>query len=257
MKVATFNVNSIRSRIDILNSWLCEHKPQILCLQETKVQDEDFPLDAFKDSGYNIAFAGQKKYNGVAIFSDKPVNHAKTKLPQDPLGEARFIQISYDNIFIVNTYIPQGQSMASEKFRYKLDWFSWLKEFFDQTCSPDQPILWMGDLNVALEDKDVHDPKNLWGDVCFCQEVQDAVRDVMSWGFVDLFRQFHPQPEQYTFWDYRIPNGFKRNLGWRLDYIMGTKIMAQKCIDCCIDKTPRGLEKPSDHTLVVAEFKAL
>jgi len=111
-------------------------------------------------------------------------------------------------------------------------------------------------LNVALEDKDVYDPKNLWGDVCFCQEIQDAVREVMKWGFVDVFRQFHPQPEQYTFWDYRVPNGFKRNLGWRLDYIMATPTMAQNCIDCRIDKVPRALEKPSDHTPVMAEFKA-
>ncbi len=256
MIIATFNVNSIRSRIDILNAWLAKHKPQILCVQETKVQNTDFPLEAFKDSGYHILYHGQKKYNGVAIFSDIPTQDVQIGLPQDPAKEARFIKISYKNVVVVNTYIPQGQSLQSEKFQYKLKWFSWLKDYFDKTYTPDQPIVWVGDLNVALEDKDVYDPKNLWGDVCFCQEIQDALREVMKWGFVDLFRQFHPQPEQYTFWDYRVPNGFKRNLGWRLDYIMATPIMAQHCIDCRIDKAPRELEKPSDHTPVVAEFKS-
>lgn len=256
MKIATFNVNSIRSRVEILNAWLAEHRPQILCVQETKAQNSDFPLEAFSHLGYHILFQGQKKYNGVAIFSDMPIRNAEIELPQDPDKQARFVKMSYNNIIIVNTYIPQGQSIKSDKFQYKLKWFSWLKDYFDKTCTPDQPIVWVGDLNVALEDKDVYDPKKMWGDVCFCQDIQDAVRNVMNWGFVDLFRQFHPQPDQYTFWDYRVPNGFHRNMGWRLDYIMATPKMAQQCIDCRIDKAPRGLEKPSDHTPVVAEFKA-
>jgi exodeoxyribonuclease-3 len=257
MKVATFNANSIRSRVEIINSWLAENRPQILCVQETKVQDSEFPLDAFCDRGYHVVFRGQKKYNGVAVFSDQPAETVVTSLPGDSSDEARFLQIFYKKIAVINTYIPQGDSPASEKFQYKLKWFSLLKKYFSKTFTPAGPILWMGDLNVALEDIDVYDPKGLRGSVCFCREVQDALKAMMRWGFVDLFRQFHPEDGQYTFWDYRLPNGFGRNLGWRLDYIMATPSLAQKCIACRIDKTPRGLDKPSDHTFVVAEFKNL
>jgi exodeoxyribonuclease-3 len=254
MKVATFNVNSIRSRAEVLVPWLAEHRPQVLCVQETKVQDDEFPLDAFADTGYHIVFAGQKKYNGVAIFSDQPIEKAETFLPEDQAKEARFLKITHNNVQIINTYIPQGQSRDSEKFQYKLKWFSDLLVYFNKTCRPNQPIIWMGDLNVALDDRDVHDPKKLWGDVCFCQEVQDALNALVRWGFVDVFRRFHPEPEQYSFWDYRVPNGFKRNIGWRLDYIMATAPLAQRCTDCRIDKTLRGMDKPSDHTPVIAEF---
>lgn len=254
MKVATFNVNSIRSRVDILRPWLAEHHPQVLCVQETKVQDTEFPLDAFGDTGYHVVFAGQKKYNGVAIFSDQPAQNVETFLPDDQAKEARFLKITYNKVQIINTYIPQGQFLDSEKFQYKLKWFSDLLAYFNKTYCPDQPILWMGDLNVALDDRDVHDPKKLWGDVCFCQEVQDALNAVIRWGFVDVFRRFHPESEQYSFWDYRVPNGFKRNIGWRLDYILATAPLAQQCTDCRIDKTLRGMDKPSDHTPVIAEF---
>jgi exodeoxyribonuclease-3 len=257
MKVATFNANSIRSRVEIIINWLAENRPQILCIQETKVQDEDFPIEAFSDIGYHIVFHGQKKYNGVAIFSDKPIKSAETSLPGDPNNEARFLKIAYGTINIVNTYIPQGQSQDSDKFKYKLRWISLLRDYFDKTLNPDEPILWMGDFNAALEDIDVYDPKGLRGSVCFCQDVQKAIKNIIDWGFADLFRQSHKEDGQYTFWDYRLPNGFQRNLGWRLDYIMATQPLVQKCIDCRIDKSPRGLEKPSDHTFVVAEFKDL
>jgi len=257
MKVATFNANSIRSRVEIINSWLAENRPQILCVQETKVQDSEFPVEAFSGIGYHIVFRGQKKYNGVAVFSDQPIESSVTSLPGDSIDEARFLQISYKKITVVNTYIPQGESPDSEKFRYKLRWFSLLRDYFDRTFRPDEPILWMGDFNAALEEIDVYDPKGLWGSVCFCQEVQKSLKEIIHWGFVDLFRKFHPQGGHYTFWDYRLPNGFQRNLGWRLDYIMATQPLVRKCTGCRIDKTPRGIDKPSDHTFVVAEFKGL
>jgi exodeoxyribonuclease III len=255
MKVATFNANSIRSRVEIINNWLAKNHPQILCIQETKVQDEEFPVDAFGDIGYQLVFRGQKKYNGVAIFSDQPIDTVETTLPGDTDDEARFLRISYGNIAIINTYIPQGQSKESDKFQYKLRWFSRLKKYFDKNLKPNQPILWMGDFNAAMSDIDVHDARGLWDSVCFCQEIQTAMKEIIDWGFVDLFRQFHPESGHYTFWDYRIPNGFHRNLGWRLDYIMASQPLAKLCTDCWIDKIPRGLDKPSDHTFVAAEFK--
>jgi exodeoxyribonuclease III len=255
MKVATFNANSIRSRVEIINHWLVKNHPQILCIQETKVQDKEFPIEAFSDIGYHIVFRGQKKYNGVAIFSDLPIETVETTLPGDTIDDARFLRISYRDITVINTYIPQGQSPDSDKFQYKLRWFSLLKDYFDKNLHPDKPILWMGDFNAAMTDIDVHDPKGLWGSVCFCQEIQKAMKNIIDWGLVDLFRQFHPEDGQYTFWDYRQPNGFGRNLGWRLDYIMASNCLARTCTDCRIDKTPRGLDKPSDHTFVIAEFK--
>lgn len=257
MKVATFNANSIRSRIEIINGWLAENRPQILCIQETKVQDADFPMEAFDNLGYHIVYHGQKKYNGVAIFSDRPIESVQTKLPGDPNNEARFLKIAYKEMTVINTYIPQGQSQDSDKFQYKLQWFSLLKSYFDKTFKPDERILWMGDFNAIVSDIDVYDPKRLWGSVCFCQDVQSAMKNIIDLGFVDVFRHFHPEEGLYTFWDYRLPNSFERNLGWRLDYIMASKSLARKCVDCRIDKRPRGLDKPSDHTFVTAEFKSL
>ena len=254
MRVATFNANSIRSRFNVLVKWLDLHQPDILAIQETKVQDVDFPVSDFADTGYKIVFRGQKKYNGVAIFSkDKPTG-VVSALEQDTTDQARFLKARIGNITLINTYIPQGASIDSEKFQYKLDWFRWLRDHLLKHHSPDEPILWVGDLNVAKEDIDVHDPDRLWGSVCFCEPAQKALQEIIEWGFVDVFRKRHPEPGNYTFWDYRVPNGLERNLGWRLDYIMMTSKIADKCTDCWIDREPRGWDKPSDHTFLVADI---
>ena len=254
MKIATFNANSLRSRLPIVLEWLAECKPDVLCVQETKVQDVDFPADAFEGSPYQPVFMGQKKYNGVAIFSDSDISDVSFGLDDEPKDKPRMIKAVINGVSIVNTYIPQGQDTESEKFQYKLEWFARLGEYFTKHFKPDDPVIWLGDLNIAREARDVHDPDGLWGSVCYCKPVQDALDSVMNWGFVDLFRQHNDEPGQYTFWDYRIPNGFKRNLGWRLDYIMATKPLAEKCTACWIDKTPRQMERPSDHTFLIAEF---
>lgn len=254
MKIATFNANSIRSRLNVLIKWLGLHQPDILAVQETKVQDPDFPISDLAAAGYEIVFRGQKKYNGVAILSKEKPGDIVSALPQDTMDQARFLKAKIGNIILINTYVPQGMAVDSERFQYKLNWFRWLREYLEQHHTPDEPILWVGDLNVAREDIDVHSPEKLWGHVCFCELVQKALSDVMDWGFIDVFRQMHSEPEHYTFWDYRVPNGFKRNVGWRLDYIMMTPKLADKCIDCWIDREPRGWEKPSDHTFLVAEL---
>ena len=254
MKIATFNANSIRSRLSVLTRWLDLRQPDILAIQETKVQDPDFPIAAIAETGYQLVFRGQKKYNGVAILSREKPTEVLSALPQDTLDQARFIKARFETITLINTYVPQGTAVDSDKFRYKLDWFRWLQEHLQQNHTADERIVWLGDLNVARQDIDVHDPKALWGHVCFCEPVQKALTDVMNWGFVDVFRQMHHEPEQYTFWDYRVPNGFKRNIGWRLDYMMMTPKLAEKCTDCWIDREPRGWENPSDHTFLVAEL---
>ena len=157
-------------------------------------------------------------------------------------------------MFIVNTYIPQGQDPDSEKFQYKLEYFRLLKSYFESTFAPTDPVVWCGDFNIAREAIDVYDPKGLWGHVCYCQAVQEALETVMDWGFSDVFRMLHPEPEHYTFWDYRVPNALKRKMGWRLDYIMTSGFLAQKCRQCWIDVDSRTVHKPSDHTFVTAEF---
>lgn len=254
MKITTYNANSIRSRIEILLRWLEANRPDVLCVQETKVQDDQFPLEAFSGSGYEIIFRGQKKYNGVAIFSRRPLTEIEWQLPDDPLGQARFLKAKAGKVVIVNTYIPQGQERDSEKFQYKLEYFRLLKDYFKSRFDPKEKILWCGDLNVAREANDVHDPKGLWGHVCYCKPVQDALEDIMKWGFVDVFRLFHQGPGHYTFWDYRVRNSLNLNIGWRLDYLMATNSLAKTCSDCSIDVEARMGEKTSDHTFLTAQF---
>jgi exodeoxyribonuclease-3 len=254
MKVSTFNSNSLRSRLPIILEWLAKHKPDVLCVQETKVQDPDFPAEAFADSGYEFVFKGQKKYNGVAIFSRGKIEKVELGLDDEPKDEPRLIKAVIQDIPIVNTYVPQGYAPDSEKFEYKLRWFERLGEYFARHFKPDKPLIWVGDLNIARLAEDVHDPEGLWGHVCYCAEVQERLNKIMEWGFIDLFREHCKEAGQFTFWDYRVPNGFKRNIGWRLDYIMATRPLAQKCTKCFIDTEPRQAERPSDHTFLIAEF---
>jgi len=255
MKVASFNVNSLRARLPIVLAWLAEYQPNILCVQETKVQDDDFPIEAFDETEYRYVFKGQKSYNGVAIFSRSEITNVKSGFDDEPKDEARLIKAEINGVNIVNTYIPQGYLPDSQKFAYKLNWFGRLLAFFEKNFKPTDPVLWVGDLNVAPQPIDVYDPVNLLGHVCFHPEVHKALENVVQWGFVDVFRMHCKEAGQYTFWDYRLRNSFQRNLGWRLDHIMATRSLAEKSTDCYIDKQPRLAERPSDHTPIIAEFE--
>ena len=254
MKVASFNVNSLRARLTLVLQWLAEHQPDILCVQETKVQDTDFPTDAFDRTEYKYVFKGQKSYNGVAVFSRSEISNVQFGFDDEPKDQPRLIKAEINGIVIVNTYIPQGYLPESEKFEYKINWFNRLLNFFDKNFKPTDLVLWTGDFNVAPEPMDVYDPDGLLGHVCFHPDVHKALEKVMQWGFVDVFRMHCDQPGQYTFWDYRVRNSFKRNLGWRLDHIMATEPLAKKNTACYIDKEPRLAERPSDHTPIIAEF---
>jgi len=254
MKIASFNVNSLRVRLPIVIQWLGLNKPDVLCVQETKVQDVDFPSQAFKEIGYNCVFKGQKSYNGVAIFANAQIENVSFGLTDEPKDEPRLIKAQISDIVIVNTYVPQGHLPESDKFQYKLKWFERLKEYFDRNFIPATPLIWVGDLNVAPLAKDVYDPQGLAGHVCFCPEVTEAFNDVCKWGLVDVFRRHNEQAEQYTFWDYRMRSAFSRNFGWRLDHIMATESLANRSTACYIDKEPRLADRPSDHTPIVAEF---
>jgi exodeoxyribonuclease-3 len=255
MKVASFNVNSLRARLPVVQAWLGEHEPDVLCVQETKVQDVDFPGDEFERIGYRYAFKGQKSYNGVAIFSKAELRNVQFGLDDEPRDEPRLVKAEIGGITIVNTYVPQGDSPESDKFQYKLEWFARLLKFFERHFEPTNPVLWVGDLNIAPEAIDVYDPDTLLGHVCYHPQVHKALAKIMKWGFVDVFRKHCGEAGQYTFWDYRVAGALKRNIGWRLDHIMATQPLAEKCTACYIDKQPRSANRPSDHTPIVAEFE--
>jgi exodeoxyribonuclease-3 len=255
-KVATFNANSIRSRLPLVLEWLARERPDVLALQETKVQDPDFPAGAFRGAGYHVVFRGQKAQAGVALASrEEPKDVAFGLDDGGPADEARLVRATVGGIPVVNTYVPQGQSVESPMFRYKLEWLERLRAYFARHFSPDEPLLWCGDFNVAPEEIDVHNPDRLKDHVDFHPEARAALARVREWGFVDVFRRHHPgEPGQYTFWDYRVPGALDRNLGWRVDHIWATRPLAERSTGARIDRDARQAAKPSDHTFLVAEF---
>lgn len=253
MKVATFNCNSVRSRLEIILGWLDKMQPDVLALQETKVTDEQFPLEAFEQDGWQVSFKGQKSYNGVAMVTkNKPESVSFGLGGDDGESDTRLAHIVYGKVNIINTYVPQGRGLDNEMFPFKLEWFARLKKYIMDNCKGE--VLWVGDLNVAPTAIDVHDSKKIWPHVCHCQEVIDAFNDVLELGFVDVFRKHLPEDGVFTFWDYRVRNALQRGLGWRIDHILATKKLAAKSVSCLVDTEPRLMEKPSDHTFVLADF---
>ena len=256
LRVATYNAASIRSRLDQVLSWLRTHNPDVLCVQETKVQDADFPASPIRQAGYHVAFCGQKAYAGVAIISRTEPQDVRCGLDDGgPSDEARLIRAVIRGVPIVNTYVPQGQSIDSDKFQYKLQWLGRLREWFPRHYSPQGPVLWVGDFNVAPEEIDIHDPKRLANHVDFHPLARAALEQVREWGFVDVFRMHHPgEPYQYTYYDYRVREAVDRRLGWRVDHVWATAPLARKATASWIDVEARRAERPSDHTFLVAEF---
>jgi len=255
--IATFNVNSIRSRLHILIPWLERNSIDVLCMQETKVQDENFPREAFDKIDYNVIYKGQKSYNGVSIASKHEMSNIAVgfdDLENSPEDEARLIRCMVKDIPVVNSYVPQGRALDHMYFQIKLKWFERLRDLFDRNYSADEPLLWCGDLNVAPESRDVYDPDHHANHVCFHEDARKALEKVKSWGFIDVFRKFNMDPDQYTFYDYRIPNAVKRHLGWRIDHILATAALANRAERAYIDISSRLVQKPSDHTFLVAEF---
>jgi exodeoxyribonuclease-3 len=254
VKLATFNANSVRVRLPIVLGWLHKEAPDVLCLQETKVQDGDFPAGEFRAAGYDCVFRGQKAYNGVAIISRVQASSVRRHLLGGEEEQARFLSAVIADVPVINAYVPQGYSPDTDKFAYKLKWLDNLLAHLEDAYDPDTPLVVTGDFNVALEPADVYDPKGLEGQVGFHPEERSRLRKLLDWGLTDVFRKHRAEAGQYTFWDYRIPNGLKRNMGWRIDYILATRPVAARSTRAWIDKDPRGMEKPSDHTFLVAEF---
>lgn len=256
LRIATFNVNSVRVRLPQVLAWLEAHQPDALCLQETKVQDHEFPAEAFTAAGWQVAFKGQKTYAGVAIVTREPLADVAYGLEDgDAPDEARLIRGTLRGVSILNTYVPQGREVGTDQWAYKLAWFERLRAFLDRHYRPDAPLVWVGDLNVAPEDIDVHDPKRLATHVDFHPEARAALERVRQWGFVDVFRRHHPdEPGQYTYWDMRVRGALDRGLGWRIDHVWATPPLAERSTGAWIDVDARRAERPSDHTLLAADF---
>lgn len=256
MKIATFNANSIRSRLPIILQWLEEHQPDILGIQETKVQNSDFPKDAIEADGWHVVFKGEKTYNGVALICKSKPTEVKFGFNDGgPSDETRLVRAMVDGLPVVNTYVPQGRAIDHAMYKYKLRWYSRLRKMFETEYAPNRPLVWLGDINVAAEPIDVSQPETHESDPCYHIDARRAFQDACTFGFEDLFRKQHPGEELYSFFDYRVPNAVKRNIGWRIDYILATTPLAAKCVSCDIDLKPRLQERPSDHTFMVAEFE--
>lgn len=255
MKIATFNVNSLRKRLPLVLDWLEKHRPDVLCLQETKVQDEDFPTLGLVASGYHLTFRGMKAYNGVAVLSrTKPEAVFQGFDDGAEPDEARLLRVVIQGVPIVNTYIPQGYEIDSPKYQYKLEWLKRLRRYFDKHLSPKKPAIWCGDMNVAPRPIDVHSPEKHLKHVCYHEDARKAYQETLAWGFVDVFLKLYPDRQQYTFWDYRQPSSLEANKGWRIDHILATPPLAEKCTKVEVDVEPRRAKDPSDHTFLWAEF---
>jgi exodeoxyribonuclease-3 len=254
VKIATWNVNSIRRRLPLIVDWLRKNNPDILCMQETKVQDSDFPAAAFGEAGYVSTFRGMKSYNGVATLTRKAPDSVLHGLHEGPDNEdVRVLTTVVDGINVVNTYVPQGYKIDSEKYAYKLEWFRQIRNYFEERLDPNQPVIWTGDLNVAPEPIDVYHPDRRVNDPDFHIAARNAFKATLSWGFVDVFRKLHPGRVQYTYWDY-YRNAFQHNWGWRIDHILATAPLAERCTAADVDMEPRRGEGASDHTVLWAEF---
>ena len=254
MRIATWNVNSINVRMPQLLGWLADEDLDVICLQETKTVDENFPVGALKEAGYDAVFDGQKSYNGVAIISRLPIeNVQKNFLDDDHESPKRLIAGTVGGVRIVNTYIPNGTELWSDKFTFKLDWLMRLRRFFDEHYDGSDDVLLCGDFNVAMDNLDVWNVGAWEGKLHFTKTERAAMYNVLQWGFVDLFRLKNPELQEFSWWNYR-EGAWQRNRGLRIDHIWASRELASRCTSCHIDKAPRALEKPSDHAPVIAEF---
>lgn len=254
MRIATFNVNSLRSRLPILERWLLTAGVDVLAVQETKVQDADFPLESVEKLGYGAVFRGEKSYNGVAILSRAEPDEVIYGFPAgEPKWDTRMIMARFGSLWVLNTYVPQGKEITHPDYEAKKEF---LRRAAEQVADyKEEKLLWAGDLNVAPTDLDVTNPGNKKNHVCFVKELRDLFAQLCAPIVADLLRVHHPDEELYSFFDYRVKNALARNIGWRIDHMLATFPLVPSCEDCRIDTEPRGWEKPSDHTPMLADFR--
>ena len=257
MRIASWNVNSIRARLEHLGEWLRRAKPDVVCLQETKVEDEKFPIEALGEAGYGVVFAGQKTYNGVAIAArfGMAIEDVKKNLDGDDGDTARrLIAATVEGVRIVNEYVPNGQAVGTKPFAYKLMWLDRLKLELASKHSSNDQLLVCGDFNVAPLDVDVYAPKKWEGQVLCHPDERAALRRLVDWGLVDALRERHPGEQIYSWWDYRM-GAYKKNHGLRIDLVLVTPPLLERTKDVWVDKSPRELERPSDHAPVLIDIE--
>lgn len=253
MKIAAWNVNSLKVRLPHLLDWLSTHQPDALCLQETKLENHNFPKAEIEAAGYHVAFEGQKTYNGVALLAKTPITEVGCGNPYFPDEQKRLISGTVAGVRVVCAYIPNGQAVGCDKYIYKLAWLEgltrWLKESLEQY--PDLALC--GDYNIAPEDRDVHDPEQWAGEILCSAPERSAFQGLLDLGFKDSFRLFEQAEKSFSWWDYRML-GFQKNRGLRIDHILLSNPLAERCTAAGIDRAPRKLERPSDHAPVWAEI---
>ena len=254
MRIITWNVNSIRTRLERLLGVLERHEPDVVCLQELKVVDEDFPSLDLRRAGYHLAVFGQKTYNGVAILSkSEPQNVSRSLDDAEDDSQARLIGADCGAVRVLSVYVPNGGSVGSEKWDYKLDWFSRLRRYLDAREDPGKPLFLCGDFNVAPDDKDAKNPEK-WKDSVLCHaDARSALQSVVDWGLVDAFRAKHPDGGIYSWWDYRML-GFPKNDGLRIDGVYLTKPLVPQIVEAAIDRNERKGKQPSDHAPVIIDL---
>ncbi len=253
MKIATWNVNSLKVRLPHVLDWLAANEADVLCLQETKLTDENFPADEIRAAGYHVVFSGQKTYNGVAIISKHEASDVITDVPGLDDPQRRILGATINGVRILDLYVVNGQEVGSEKYAHKLHWLEKITGHIADQLKSHERFVTIGDFNIAPDDRDVHDPE-AWHERILCSTPErQALQKILDLGLSDVFRQFAQEENSFSWWDYRAA-GFRRNRGLRIDLILASPVLAEHCISCTIDKEPRRLERPSDHTPVIAEF---
>jgi exodeoxyribonuclease III len=255
MKIASWNVNSLNVRLPQVLAWLAAEQPDVLALQETKLVDEKFPHAEFAAAGYHAVYAGQKTYNGVALLSRRAAQDLITDIPGLDDHQRRVLAATVYDTRVINLYVPNGESVESDKYRYKLDWLEKLSAWLTHELAATPRLVVLGDFNIAPEPRDVHDPKQWEGRVLFSEPERAAFQRLLAAGLCDTFRLFEQPDKSFSWWDYRM-QGFRRNHGLRIDHILASPALCELCSACRIDKGPRAQERPSDHAPIVAEFRS-
>ena len=253
MKIATWNVNSLKVRLPQVLDWISDSDVDLLALQETKLTDDKFPVAEIADSGYKAVFSGQKTYNGVALLSREEATDIITDVPGLDDPQRRILAVTVNDIRLINLYVVNGSEVGSEKFAYKLDWLEKLTAYIAEQLKIHERVVVAGDFNIAPDDRDVYDPE-AWHEKILCSTAErSALKGILDLGLSDVFRLFEQEDDCYSWWDYRAA-AFRRNMGLRIDLILASKLLQESCTACSVDKTPRRLERPSDHAPVIAEF---
>jgi exodeoxyribonuclease-3 len=256
MRIATYNAASVRARLPRLTEWLDANEPDVLAIQETKVEDDKFPREEFEARGYEIAIHGQKSWNGVAILSRLPIDAVSRGLEDDLLvDDRRLIAATIGGIRFINTYVPNGNAVGNEKWQFKMAWLETFRQYLRQRFRPEDPVIWLGDINIARHPQDVYNSAKVLGGVGHHPDEFSRLDAILDFGLTDAWRHLHPETMEFTFWDFTVPRAVDRKQGWRIDHVYVTEPLLGRVEAASIDVEARRQEKPSDHTFVTVALR--